>query len=150
MDTPSYQPNDRIRGFARDLQGTMTGPEKAALELFRRMGVRVATQVPVHHYILDFVDLDQYRIFEIDGLEHRKEGKRKDRDGVRDHFFRSHGIGVVRISNQMVLRNPEGFAKKASSPGRGKKRLATLDPELVSVIGDQLLRGGWPRGVWRL
>lgn len=53
-------------------------------------------------YRLDFAHLRHKIDIELDGKQH-KEDRFKERDKVRDHFLRSLGWNVIRISNKSIL-----------------------------------------------
>ena len=91
---------DRARGMRRD-------PTRAedmvweALRDRRLAGAKFRRQVPLAHFILDFVCFERRLTVEVDGWQHAESRA----DGVRDAFFRSQGFRVLRFWNEEVEEN---------------------------------------------
>ena len=91
---------DRARGMRRD-------PTRAedmlweALRDRRLAGAKFRRQVPLAHFILDFVYFERRLIVEVEGWQHAENRA----DGVRDAFFRSRGFRVLRFWNEEVEEN---------------------------------------------
>lgn len=74
-------------------------------------GVKLRRQHPLGAYVLDFYCAETRTAFEIDGIVHDM-GDRPARDEVRDAWFASQRIEVVRIPATEVLRSPEDVAER--------------------------------------
>lgn len=91
---------DRARGMRRD-------PTRAedmlweALRDRRLAGAKFRWQVPLAHFILDFVCFERRLIVQVDGWQHAESRA----DGVRDAFCRSRGFRVLSFWNEEVEEN---------------------------------------------
>jgi very-short-patch-repair endonuclease len=70
-------------------------------------GFKFARQEPVDHYYVDFVCRERRLIVELDGGQHA--GSPVDRQG--DRALRALGYRVIRIWNDDVIENLDGFSK---------------------------------------
>jgi very-short-patch-repair endonuclease len=70
----------------------------------RSAGLKFRRQHPFRHYILDFYCDVAKLVVEIDGEAHDR-GDNPARDGQRDDWLRSQGLGVLRIPAKEVLTN---------------------------------------------
>ncbi len=100
---------------ARRLRGTMTDGEKklwSELREFRRWyGIHVRRQWPIGPFIADFVIHEKKLVIEIDG-EHHQYPDQIAEDVKRDHWFRSEGYEVFRISSGDVWDNFDGCVEE--------------------------------------
>lgn len=62
-------------------------------------------------YYVDFIDIDNKYIFEIDGGYHEEE-KQKKKDDKRDKVLKEMGYKVIRYTNDEILCNPNEIKKK--------------------------------------
>lgn len=62
-------------------------------------------------YYVDFVDVDNKYVFEIDGGYHREEEQQK-KDKKRDRVLKGMGYKVIRYTNEEVLFNPNEIKNK--------------------------------------
>ena len=62
-------------------------------------------------YYVDFIDIDNKYIFEIDGGYHEEE-KQKKKDDKRDKVLKEMGYKVIRYTNNEILCNPNEIKKK--------------------------------------
>ena len=68
-------------------------------------------QKPIGNYITDFYCPKAKLIIEIDGSQHYEEkGIKKDK--IRDEYFKSLGLKVLRFTNLDVLKNLNGVLEK--------------------------------------
>jgi very-short-patch-repair endonuclease len=98
---------EEITGFARRLRVNQTDAEKVLWNRIRNRqldGYKFARQVPIGHYICDFVCRDKFLIIEVDGGQHSES----DADAVRDRRLTEEGYEVMRFWNNDVLGNIEG------------------------------------------
>lgn len=75
------------------------------LKPFRAKGWHFRRQAPVGPYYADFACLHANLVIEVDGESHNFTFLT---DADRDEYMRSRGINVVRVTNDDVLRNPDG------------------------------------------
>ncbi|HEX5935940.1 MAG TPA: endonuclease domain-containing protein [Pseudorhizobium sp.] len=102
-----HQPPPINRGRARAMRADATRAEDMlwdALRDRRLEGAKFRRQVPLQHYILDFVCFERRLIVEVDGWQHAESRS----DAVRDAFFRSQGFRVLRFWNEEVEENING------------------------------------------
>ena len=68
----------------------------------RLLGLKFRRQLPIGPYIVDFVCLEQRRVIEVDGSQHRQpEGQRHDE--ARTAYLNREGFRVIRVWNNEVL-----------------------------------------------
>ena len=95
---------------ARELRRTSTFPERLLWKLLRggRLGyLKFRRQHPVGPYVADFYCHEAKLVVEIDGATH---DLRAEEDRRRTEYLQAHGLSVLRVSNEDVLRNLEGVA----------------------------------------
>jgi len=92
---------------ARHLRRNATDAERRMWDLLREHFefARFRRQVPIRHYICDFVSHGFRLVVEIDGGQHSMEA-----DRGRTVAIEAEGYRVVRFWNSDVLGNPEGCA----------------------------------------
>ena len=74
-------------------------------------GIQFNRQKPIGNYIADFYSFKANLVIEIDGSQHyEKENKEKDK--IRDDYFKKLGLNVLRFNNLEVLKNIDGVLKK--------------------------------------
>ena len=90
---------------ARDLRRNATDAERRMWALLREFfpHARFRRQVPLRHYICDFVSHGCRLVVEIDGGQHLAEA-----DAARTRAIEAEGYRVVRFWNSEVLSNSEG------------------------------------------
>ena len=97
-----------IRQKARQLRKNSTDAEKFLWSHIRNRqleGWKFRRQVPIGHYIADFVCFELRLIVELDGGQHAEQ---LDYDLRRTEFLQAKGYRVVRFWNNEVLGNIEG------------------------------------------
>lgn len=107
---PSRRGSSEMQTRAKDLRRNFTGPERALWALVRDRQVarlKFRRQQVIGPYIVDFYCAQAQLVVEVDGESH--VGK-AERDAARDAYLQSHGLRVVRITNDDVLREPEAVA----------------------------------------
>ncbi|MGE0241011.1 MAG: endonuclease domain-containing protein [Parvibaculaceae bacterium] len=98
------------RTRARQLRKTMTPQEVrlwVQLKCLNRRGFHFRRQVPIDRYIVDFAELGQRLIIEVDGSQHSFE-KGEMADRIRDEVLASVGFRVLRFWNNDVDYNMDG------------------------------------------
>ena len=100
----------QIRGRAKSMRSAQTPAEHRLWQILRGKrfdGYKFKRQLPIDHYIADFVCLGQRLIIEADGGQH-VESKRDER---RDAYLKAQGFRVLRFWNSDVFDNEEGVLK---------------------------------------
>jgi type I restriction enzyme M protein len=127
---PSPQPSPKGRGgeevqyrgnfyfsglveTARKLRENSTPAESVMWELLRDrqfMNLKFRRQHQIGDYIVDFYCAEERLIIELDGAVHESE-RRKKIDHKRDAYLKSIGNKVLRISNEILLSDPEAVLR---------------------------------------
>ena len=117
---------------AKVLRKEMTKEErKLWFEFLRDHPFHFYRQRPIGSYIADFYCPKAKLVIELDGSQHYEdEGKCSDQ--VRDEFFASQGIKVLRYSNADINQNFDGVCEDI---------LLNLNTSSVCPSGSHLLRG---------
>jgi very-short-patch-repair endonuclease len=71
-------------------------------------GLRFRRQVPIDHYIVDFVCFEKRLIVEADGGQHSGS----DTDRIRDEYLKKQGFMILRFWNNEILMNIGGVLEK--------------------------------------
>jgi very-short-patch-repair endonuclease len=98
------------RGNAKRLWAEMTEPEMRLwqkLKAHRLQGLSFRRQVPIGHYIAEFVCAQHGLIVELDGSGHGEPAQQRH-DARRDAWLAGKGYRMLRIENIDVLRNLPG------------------------------------------
>ena len=97
--------NEKLTPFAQQLRKGMTPEEKHLwYDYLKKLPCIVNRQKIFGNYIADFYIDSAKLVIELDGAQHYEdEASLQDRE--RDDWFRSHGITVIRYSNQDVKHN---------------------------------------------
>lgn len=92
------------RKQAKYLRNNSTYPEVKLWNYLKQdqIGFMFKRQWLFGGYILDFYCSELKLAIEIDGKIH---GRKTEKDEMRDHFLKSEGVIVLRISARRVLRN---------------------------------------------
>jgi cyclic pyranopterin monophosphate synthase len=94
---------------ARHLRNHATEAETALWQLLRRrqiFGHRFRRQHPIGPFITDFVCLERRVIIEADGFVHESTA-RQNHDIERDQWLESQQFRVLRLTNEVILTDPE-------------------------------------------
>lgn len=118
----------QLRQYARDLRKNSTDAEKRLWYFLRanRLGFKFKRQVPIKHFIVDFVCYEKHLIIELDGGQHQTN---QAYDTQRTVELNRCGFRVLRFWNTDVLRETKAVLEviyKALSP--------TLSREVESII----------------
>ena len=94
----------RLEAQAHGMRGAPTEPERVLWRSLRRsqLGVRFRRQVVLHGSIADFFAPWARLIVEVDGPHH---DKRQRQDARRDRALSAHGLRVLRLPAELVLRD---------------------------------------------
>ncbi|MCX7295668.1 MAG: DUF559 domain-containing protein [Hyphomicrobiales bacterium] len=98
---------------ARQLRTNSTDAERKLWRFLRSLkaqGFHFRRQVPIDHFIVDFVCYSARLVIEVDGGQHNMQpGLRSD--VVRDEYLKNQNFQVLRFWNGDVLGNPDGVAE---------------------------------------
>lgn len=70
-------------------------------------GMKFRRQQVIGPYIVDFYCAQAHLVIEVDGESHVGRG---NSDAARDSYLESHGLRVLRVTNDDVLRESEAVA----------------------------------------
>ena len=86
-----------ITNIAKNLRKRSTDAEKLLWRYLRAKqleGLKFRRQQPIGNYLVDFVCSERQVVIEVDGGQHAIE---KDKDNIRDKWFREQGFKVLRF-----------------------------------------------------
>jgi len=121
---------------AKLLRSEMSLPEVLLWQRLRQneQGLKFRRQHPSGRYVADFYCHKARLVIEIDGVMHDC-GTRPHRDTVRDAWFVTKGLTVIRIPASEVLKDVDGIADAIVMDAVG--RVATLQAtDTRRVLGD--------------
>lgn len=83
----------------------MTDAERALWRMLRESfaNERFRRQVPIRHFIADFLSHRAKLVIEVDGGQHSNEA-----DAARNELIEAEGYRLIRFWNNEVLGNPDG------------------------------------------
>ena len=114
-DSNNHAYNKSLQPFARKLRNEMTKAEaslwKYVLKARQMKGYQFRRQRPVLNYIADFMCLELRLVIEVDGMTHEYE-ETAVKDNQKDRDLTALGIRVLRFSDDDVLKNIHGVAKR--------------------------------------
>ncbi|OGU13746.1 MAG: hypothetical protein A2X61_06235 [Ignavibacteria bacterium GWB2_35_12] len=99
--------NTKLKHFSRLLRTNMTGEEIILWSKLRMKQIGEAQfyrQRTIGNYIVDFYCPKAKLIIELDGGQHYTE-EGKEKDIVRDEYFKNLGLKILRFQNKEVRRN---------------------------------------------
>ncbi|TWI76154.1 very-short-patch-repair endonuclease [Bradyrhizobium huanghuaihaiense] len=129
---PDWKVPPKLRANARTLRRNSTDAERilwSELRAGRLNGASFRRQVPIEHYIADFICHAAKLVIELDGGQHfSDEGERAD--ARRSAAIEAKGFKVLRFSNLDVMTNRGGVletiattvAERAPTPALPRKR----------------------------
>ena len=94
----------------RQLRSHMTGPETrlwSRLRARQLQGLKFRRQHGIGPYIVDFYCPEQSLVIEVDGDSHA-DADQILKDQLRDRYFQSLGLHVIRYINDDILKNLDG------------------------------------------
>ncbi len=100
--TPSPKKQLILRQFAKNMRSNSAPAEKALWALLRAKrfnDYKFKRQVPIGHYIADFVCFEQRLIIEADGSQHNTDPN----DSIRDAYLISQNFRVRRFWNNQIF-----------------------------------------------
>jgi very-short-patch-repair endonuclease len=94
----------------RQLRSNMTGAETrlwSRLRARQLQGFKFRRQHGIGPYIVDFYCSEQSLVIEVDGDSHA-DADQIQKDQLRDRYFQSLGLRVIRYINDDILKNLDG------------------------------------------
>ncbi|WP_373486404.1 endonuclease domain-containing protein [Blastomonas sp.] len=127
------QGNPGVGDQARALRLDMSPPEVLLWQCLRRNaeGLRFRRQHPSGPYVADFYCHKARMVVEIDGMMHDC-GDAPRRDALRDSWFASKGILVIRVPASDVLHDVPGMAEAIILSASNRITQTTAIPEQQS------------------
>ena len=115
--------NPRLVGRAKELRKRMTPAEsKLWHHYLRKFKFRVLRQRPIDNFIVDFYCAELKLVIEVDGSGHSTlEGK--EYDIHRTQILESHGLSVLRFTNDKVLQHIEDVIQRIEEYLPGEEEL---------------------------
>lgn len=98
-----------LKRHARELRRSPTRAEARLWSWLRNrrfVNLKFRRQVPVGRYILDFYCAELKLAIEVDGAHHNQVDM-ADYDSMRTYYLERRGIYVLRIPNELIVRDPE-------------------------------------------
>ncbi len=99
-----------LRQRAKAMRSAPTDAEQKLWTILRAKRLadyKFKRQVPIDHYIADFVCLRRRVVVEADGGQHGAS-----LDATRDAYLRSQGFRILRFWNNDILTNEEGVSRQ--------------------------------------
>jgi very-short-patch-repair endonuclease len=99
---------------ARHLRTNSTDAERKLWRFLRSLkqsGFHFRRQVPIDHFIVDFVCYSARLVVEVDGGQHNMAPGLRG-DAARDDYLRRNNFRVLRFWNNDVIGNIEGVAQE--------------------------------------
>ena len=109
---PKY--NKKLKPISRALRKNMTDAEILLWSRIKGKQIKETQfyrQKPIGNYIADFYCSKAKLIIEVDGSQHYEE-KGIKKDEIRDKYFKSLGLKVLRFTNLDVLKNINGVLER--------------------------------------
>jgi very-short-patch-repair endonuclease len=95
----------------RRLRSNMTGPETRLWSRLRGsqlQGLKFRRQHGIGPYIVDFYCPEQFLVIEVDDDSHA-DADQIPKDQLRDRYFQSLGLHVIRYINDDIMKNLDGL-----------------------------------------
>ena len=102
----SHPTSKELRDRAKAMRTAPTEAEHRLWQILRAKrlaGYKFKRQMPLDHYIVDFVCLAHRLVIEADGGQHSQEA-----DARRDAYIRSQGFRILRFWNDEIFTNEDG------------------------------------------
>ena len=104
--------NPNLTEFSQSLRKNMTKEERHLwYDFLKTLPVTINRQKVIGNYIADFYCAQVKIIIELDGSQHYNSNAAINKDTVRDEYFNSLGIKVLRYQNIEITNNFECVCK---------------------------------------
>jgi very-short-patch-repair endonuclease len=108
--SPTWKVSSKLRANARALRRNSTDAERilwSELRDHRLGGAGFRRQVPIEHYVADFICHAAKLVTELDGSQHFSD-QAEQADAARSAVIEARGFEVLRFSNHDVMTNRAG------------------------------------------
>ncbi len=96
--------NSKLTNLSRQLRTGMTKEERHLwYDFLKKLPVTIHRQKVLGNYIADFYCPQYQIVIELDGSQHYEDDA-KEKDRIRDEYFNSLGITVLRYTNLQIHR----------------------------------------------
>ncbi len=103
--------NPKLTTNAKRLRREMTKEERHLwYDFLRGLPIMVHRQKPIGPYIADFYIASSQIVIELDGSQHFEDAGHRQ-DALRDHYFNTQGITVLRYANSDIHKNFRGVCE---------------------------------------
>ncbi len=104
--TTDYEKWKKLKAFAKENRKNQTEAEKIFWEAVRdkKLGWKFRRQHAIDDFIVDFVQIDQKLVIEIDGEIHNSP-ENQEYDLMRTQFLKEKGFKVLRFTNDEIKNN---------------------------------------------
>ena len=102
---------EKLKPIAREQRAVPTEAENTLWQYLRRhnlRGFKFRRQHGIERFIVDFYCAKARLIIEVDGPIHQYQ---REEDSIRQEYLESHGLKVLRFSNEAVLNNADEVEK---------------------------------------
>ena len=102
----THPTTEELRDRAKAMRSAPTEAEHRLWQILRAKrlaGYKFRRQMPLDHYIVDFVCLAHRLVIEADGGRHSEEA-----DARRDAYIRSQDFRILRFWNDEIFNNEDG------------------------------------------
>ena len=94
-----------------------------------QLGAKVRRQHTIQGYIVDFAFLEMKLVIEVDGEYHNEE-EQKIYDNARTKFMNQFGLGLLRFTNERVIKDTETVIKEIKTAiEQQRQKLITTDAD---------------------
>ena len=134
--------NCKLTNNAKKLRRDMTKEERRLwYDFLKTLPITVNRQKVIGPYIVDFYIAAAHLIIELDGSQHyEKEGLAADK--LREAFFKSQGMNVIRYPNRDVTYNFSGICQDIIHHLHSVKAISLKYTESLPLEGKVPRRGG--------
>ena len=105
--------NKNLKQYSRQLRENMTDAERklwSKIRMKQLKGYQFYRQKPIGDYIVDFFCPRAKLVIEVDGSQHLSD-EVTEYDRIRNEYFSSLGLRVLRFTNTEVLKNIAGVVE---------------------------------------
>ena len=103
--------DDERQAFADLLRANQTPSERMMARVLFYLGIEAEPQVPLHGFIVDFLDRQNRTVIEVDGPIHNG---RTAADEIRTKALERNGYRVIRVWNEQVTQLMQDIAAERS------------------------------------
>ena len=126
--SPTWKVSSKLRANARALRRNSTDVERvlwSELRDHRLGGAGFRRQVPIEHYVADFICHAAKLVIELDGGQHFSD-QAEQADAARSAVMEAMGFEVLRFSNHDVMTNRAGVLETIAAAVAARAPTLTL------------------------